>query len=76
MTVRGAVGGFPAGFYNVTATKWCRHNGLFRSYSIVAGAQHITCSNCGAVGVGRGLQAAGDALMKIEKVAAVSEVAT
>lgn len=66
----------------ITAPKWCRHKDMFRSYVTNADVETVTCSNCSAVGVGMNStdpewrrQTADDALMKIEKVGAVSEVA-
>jgi hypothetical protein len=66
---------FPPSFYRVTASKWCRHKDQFLSVAIVAGAQQITCSNCSSVATGASYQTAHDALMKLEAVGAVSEVA-
>lgn len=73
------------GSVRITAPAWCRHKEMFRSYvteeHLVTWLTNVQCSNCGASATDAGQtpeqskQAANDALMKIEKVGAVSEVA-
>lgn len=76
MTVRGPANGFPAGFYNVTGTKWCRHKEQFVTTTTISSLSiQMACSNCGSVAIGRDRQAARDALMKLEAVGTVSEIA-
>lgn len=66
----------------ITAPKWCRHKEMFRSYVVREDdIVEATCSNCGASAAGLDStdpewrrQTADDALMKIEKVGAVTEV--
>lgn len=67
---------YPKSFYRVTGSKWCRHKDQFIAVAIVAGQQQLTCSNCASVATGASYGAAHDALMKLEAVGAVSEVAT
>lgn len=46
--------GYPRGFYNVTAPKWCRHKDQFLTYEYTGspssntGKVKLTCANCAA----------------------------
>lgn len=52
MKVIGSADGFPPGFYNVTAPKWCRHKEQYVTTTVVVGAQartiRMVCGNCAA----------------------------
>ncbi len=85
------INGYPASFYKVTAPKWCRHKDQYLVYEVGVAYVRVTCANCSAdtgqvaapllygesvaVRSERARRLGHDALMKIEKVGTVSEVA-